>query len=306
MLEKARKHAKPFAPTALDWKSNFTAAEYKKAVTQTIEYIRTGDIFQANLSQRFDAELPKNFDAFAHYMLLRSINPAPFAGFMNFGELQISSASPERFLTVRGREVETRPIKGTRPRSPIPGVDRIYRNLLENSEKERAENTMIVDLMRNDLSKVCEPGSIDVARLCNIESFATVHHLVSTVRGVLGHGRKATDLLRACFPGGSITGAPKIRAMEIIEEMEQTRRGPYCGSMGYIGFNGAMDSNILIRTLVYEGQNVSLQAGGGIVADSVPQNEYQETLDKAEAMLRSFKTDAAEMPMNSNILATKG
>ena len=185
--------------------------------------------------------------------------------------------------------IETRPIKGTRPRRTDTKADQAERTALLNSAKDRAENTMIVDLLRNDLSKVCTADSIEVTDLCKLESFASLHHLVSTVQGRLRPDQTALDALRACFPGGSITGAPKIRAMEIIEELEPTRRGPYCGAMGYIGFDGAMDTNILIRTLVYSGRHVSLQAGGGITAESDPAREVQETLDKAAAMFRSFE-----------------
>ena len=272
----------------MDWRSNFEADEYMESVQKIIDYIHEGDIFQANLSQRFDADLPDGFDPFAHYLNMRVVNPAPFASYMNCGTIKISSASPERFLTVRDGQIETRPIKGTKPRSGSPSIDKTYREALVNSEKDRAENTMIVDLLRNDLSKTCVPNTLKVAELCKLETFASVHHLVSTIRAQLKADKTAIDVLETCFPGGSITGAPKIRAMEIIEELEPTRRGPYCGSMSYIGFNGAMDSNILIRTLVYERRHVSFQVGGGIVADSCPDSEYQETFDKAEAIFRSF------------------
>jgi len=218
---------------------------------------------------------------------------------MNCGDIRISSASPERFLTVKDTRVETRPIKGTRPHIANTALDQKYREELETSEKDRAENTMIVDLLRNDLSKVCKVKSIEVSELCKLETFANVHHLVSTVRGQLKSGKTPLDLMQACFPGGSITGAPKIRAMEIIEELEPSRRGPYCGAMGYVGFDGTMDSNILIRTLVYEGtgarQHVSFQVGGGVTADSQPEDEYQETFHKAEGLFRSFETDHHEI-----------
>jgi para-aminobenzoate synthetase component I len=279
----------PFQDAALDWQSNFEADEYTAAVEKIIAYIKAGDIFQANLAQRFEATLPPDFDAFSHYLRLREVNPAPMAAFMNCGDVKIASASPERFLSVKGRAVETRPIKGTQPRSGDPELDLKYREKLEASEKDHAENTMIVDLLRNDLSKVCTATSIEVEDLCRLESFASVHHLVSTIRGRLKSGKNALDLLRACFPGGSITGAPKIRAMEIIEELEAVRRGPYCGAMAYIGFDGTMDSAILIRTLVYQGRSVSLSAGGGITAGSDADQEYQETFDKAEAIFRSFE-----------------
>jgi len=283
--------AAPYEPTPIEWTPNFTEEEYKEQVERVRDYITAGDIFQANISQRFDAKIPGNFDPFLHYMHLRQINPAPFGAYMNLGETKISSASPERFITLRDNEVETCPIKGTRPRAARPSDDRANKESLRNSEKDNAENTMIVDLLRNDLSKSCTSESVDVTGLCKLESFSNVHHLVSTIRGELKQNKTAIDLLRDCFPGGSITGAPKIRAMEIIEEIEPTRRGAYCGSIGYIGFDGSMDSNILIRTLTYEKNNVSLQAGGGIVIDSSPQGEYLETLDKAEAILNSFSKD---------------
>ncbi len=272
----------------LEWQSNFDEQDYKGQIQKVINYIKNGDIFQANLAQRFDAKLPKGFDPFIHYLHLREVNPAPFSAFMNLGEAKISSASPERFLIVKNGEVETCPIKGTRAHVENPSKDRANKNDLNSSEKDHAENTMIVDLMRNDLSKVCAANSVEVVELCKLETFTSVHHLVSTIRANLRHNKDAIDLLRACFPGGSITGAPKIRAMEIIEELEPTRRGAYCGSIGYIGFDGNMDSNILIRTLTYENDTVSLQTGGGITADSTPDSEYQETLDKARAIINSF------------------
>ncbi len=273
----------------LDWKSNFSRQEYINTVQKIIDYIHDGDIFQANLSQRFDAQTPSDFDPFIHYLQMREVNPSPFATYMNLGNVKISSASPERFITMRDKKVETSPIKGTRPRVDDIIEDRSNKEDLLSNEKDMAENTMIVDLLRNDLSKICDPDSIDVKDLCKLESFARVHHLVSNITAKLGYDKTSIDLLRACFPGGSITGAPKIRAMEIIEELENIRRNAYCGSIGYIGFDDTMDTNILIRTLVYEDKNVSLSVGGGIVADSIPSAEYQETLDKAEAIFRSFK-----------------
>ena len=207
---------------------------------------------------------------------------------MNLGNLRISSASPERFLTVENKIVQTKPIKGTRPRLQDISEDEAQKKYLQSSEKDRAENIMIVDLLRNDLSKACTPESVIVEKLCGVETFARVHHLVSTITAKLKDECTPVDLLRDCFPGGSITGAPKIRAMEIIEALEPTQRGAYCGSIGYIGFDGTMDMNILIRTLVYNGNNVSFQAGGGITADSNPDAEYQETLDKAAGIFASF------------------
>ena len=282
--EKATPQQKP-----VSWQSGFTPDKYKKSVQKIIDYIRKGDIFQANLSQRFETILPEGFSAFDHYKNLRRVNPAPFAAYMNFGSLTLASASPERFLQVRGKQVETRPIKGTRPRLADAVLDQKMQSELLASSKDSAENIMIVDLLRNDLSKVCADDSVEVPELCKLESFARVHHLVSTVTGTLRDDKTPLDLLEACFPGGSVTGAPKVRAMEIIEELEPVRRGPYCGSMGYAGFNGTMDSNIAIRTLVYEGRKACFNVGGGIVADSNPAAEYQETLDKAAGVFSSFE-----------------
>lgn len=290
-----------FTGVDLKWKRNFTESDYKQQIQKTIDYIKAGDIFQANISQRFDAKLPKDFDAFAHYLRLRKINPAPFSAFMNCGnELKISSASPERFLTVKDRMVETKPIKGTRPRNQDPEIDERNRCALQASIKDNAENTMIVDLLRNDLSKNCLSNSVRVTELCKVESFASVHHLVSTIRGTLKKDASALNLLKDCFPGGSITGAPKIRAMEIIEEIEPSHRGPYCGSIAYIGFDCNMDSSILIRTLVFDKNSVSLQAGGGITAESDPEEEYQETLHKARALIASFKPNRTVLNTDVN------
>lgn len=275
-------------PQPLAWQSDHTKRTYAESVRRVLDYIRAGDIFQANLSQQFEAALPPGFNPFAHYCRLREINPAPFAAYMNLGAMAVSSASPERFLKVSGRKVETRPIKGTRPSHDDPHIDMLYRNDLQNNEKDRAENAMIVDLLRNDLSKVCEDHSVDVPELCAVESYPGLHHLVSAVTATLRADQSGADLMRACFPGGSITGCPKIRAMEIIEELEARRRGPYCGSIGFIGYDGAMDSSILIRTLVYENGRVSFHVGGGVVADSDPEREYRETLDKARLLFKSF------------------
>ncbi len=274
---------------ALPWQAEESRAAYTKKIRDVMELIRAGDIFQANLSQRFTAALPQDFDCFAHYLTLRSVSPAPFGGYMNAGRIRISSASPEQFLRVRGTQVETRPIKGTRPRLPDEMADAAMRQDLKNSAKDQAENVMIVDLLRSDLSQVCTDDSVDVTALCALESFASVHHLVSCVEGILKNGCDALDVLGACFPGGSITGAPKIRAMEIIQQMEGQPRGPYCGSFIAIGFDGAMDSNILIRSIVYDGRTASLNAGGGITLQSDPDAEYDETMTKAAAILKSFE-----------------
>ncbi len=272
----------------LNWSSNFDEDSYCEAVQKTIDYIYAGDIFQANLSQCFTAPRPENLDPFIHYCHMREVNPAPFACYMNIGDIKISSVSPERFITINDGLIETCPVKGTKPRSDNIVEDKNNKKELLESEKERAENTMIVDLLRNDLSKICIPDSVEVTRLCELESFASVHHLVSTVQARLAKNKTPVDVLRACFPGGSITGAPKIRAMEIIGELETIDRGAYCGSIGYIGFDGSMDTNILIRTLTYDDDTITLQAGGGVVAESAPKTEYQETLDKASAIFQSF------------------
>jgi para-aminobenzoate synthetase component I len=266
--------------------SNFSKDGYLEAVQRAIDYIYAGDVFQVNLSQRL--LVPAEDNTVALYGRLRRCNPAPFAGYFDLGDFQIVSASPERFLRVSGREVETRPIKGTRPRTGDPAVDRAAEDDLLASAKDRAENVMIVDLMRNDLARVCEPRSVRVGQLCGVEPYQHVLHLVSSVHGRLRDGRSPVDLLRAAFPGGSVTGAPKIRAMEIIAELEPTARGAYCGSLGYLGFDGSTDLSILIRTITAGRGWWQFPVGGGIVADSVPENEYEETWHKAEGLLRAL------------------
>lgn len=268
--------------------SNFTRAEYCDSVQKVKEAILAGDIFEANISQRFRALLPGHLSPFDLYYRLRELNPAPFSAYVNLGETVLVSASPERFLKLTDKQVETRPIKGTRSRGDTEASDlQLAQELLE-SEKDYAENVMIVDLLRNDLSRVCEDHSVQVPQLCGLESYATVHHLVSVVTGQLQQQLNAVDLLQATFPGGSITGAPKIRAMEIIAEIEPTRRGPYCGSIGYIGFNGDMDTSITIRTYAIKNNVVTFQAGGAVVVDSDPLTEYEETLTKANALKRAL------------------
>jgi len=271
--------------------SNLTRDAYAAAFARIQHYIREGDCYQVNLAQRFAAQATG--DPWLAYQRLRVLNPAPYAAYLSTPYAQVLSVSPERFLKVEGRNVETRPIKGTRPRAGHPRLDAELAERLRASEKDRAENVMIVDLLRNDLAKNCLPGSVQVPKLFDVESFPTVHHLVSTVTGVLRPGRDALDVLRGSFPGGSITGAPKLRAMQIIEELEPHRRGVYCGAIGYIGFDGAMDVNIAIRTLVYSREVIRFWAGGGIVADSRLEDEYQETFDKAAAMLKLMQQTAA-------------
>jgi para-aminobenzoate synthetase component 1 len=267
--------------------SNFSRAAYLRAVRRAIDYVHAGDCYQVNLSQRLlhRATIPP----LQLYDRLRRRNPAPFAGYFDLGDFVIASASPERFMRVEGNAVETRPIKGTRPRGTTPAADAQQWRALLQSAKDRAENVMIVDLLRNDLGRVCAYGSVHVEALCRLESYPTVHHLVSEVRGRLRPGMGPVDLLQAAFPGGSVTGAPKVRAMEIIAELEPTARGPYCGSLGYIGFDGSMDTNILIRTFTIGKGWIQFPVGGGIVADSTPEDEYAETLHKAEGLLRALQ-----------------
>lgn len=275
------KTIKPAHNKTLHWQPQINEQDYLNDIQKVIDYIYAGEIYQANLSRRFDAESPSNFSPQEHYFKLREINSAPYSAFMNFKDMQLSCCSPEQFLSINNNIVTTRPIKGTLSSSQSP-------NILLSSEKDIAENIMIVDLLRNDLSKVCDFHSVQTPQICALETFEGLHHLVSTITGTLQDNIKPLDVLRACFPGGSITGAPKIRAMQIIEELETTQRGPYCGAMGYIGFNGNMDSNIIIRTLIYKNNRAYLQTGSGIVSDSNVKNELQETLDKAQKIFESF------------------
>ena len=263
--------------------SNMDKLAYTKAFDRIKKYLKEGDCYQVNLAQRFVAECEGN--PWTAYLLLRELNAAPFSAYLNLPDVQILSSSPERFLKLTQGLVETKPIKGTRPRKLDDVEDQAEIKSLENSHKDKAENLMIVDLLRNDISKTCKKSSVKVPVIFNVESYATVHHLVSTVTGILAEDQQALDLLKSCFPGGSITGAPKIRAMEIIEELEPNRRGVYCGAIGYMGFNGNMDTNIAIRTLVHSKNTIRCWAGGGIVNDSVVDDEYQESFDKAAAML---------------------
>ena len=292
----ARPTSTPIAPSypveggwwdpRLEVRSSFTHAGYLDAVTRVRDYILAGDIFQTNLSQRFEAPLTES--PWDLYLRMRLRNAAPFAAFFETPEVSVVSASPERFLRVDGSgHVETRPIKGTMPRGFGPEHDGALGQALSESAKDRAENLMIVDLMRNDLSRVCSPGTVRVPELFALEHYATVHHLVSTVVGQLAPGNDALDLLRAAFPGGSITGAPKVRAMEIIAELEPSQRSVYCGSLGYCSVTGALDTSIAIRTVIAPAGRgrVFFSAGGGIVADSDPEQEYRETLHKARGMI---------------------
>lgn len=278
-----------FEPAA--FRSNFTREQYLRTVERVIEYIRAGDIFQANLSQQLEADFPGT--AMQLFLSVRESNAAPFSGLLQADDFAVVSASPERFLRVSGgRFVETRPIKGTRRRHRFPLADLYTTEDLVTSEKDRAENVMIVDLLRNDLSRVCLPGTVKVTGVCEVEVFETVQHLVSTVVGELRSNCDLWDLLSACFPGGSITGAPKIRAMQIITELERCERGPYCGSLFCLGPGGNFDSSILIRTFLLRSGVAQFPAGGGVVADSDPAAEYEETLHKASGMLKSLSRHA--------------
>ncbi|RZF79823.1 aminodeoxychorismate synthase component I [Pseudoalteromonas sp. CO325X] len=278
----AAANAGKFALTS-DWASNMSQAQYADKFTKIQDYLRSGDCYQINLAQRFSATYQGC--EWQAYRRLRSHNSAPFSAFMRLPQGCILSISPERFIEVHHNQVESKPIKGTLPRSSDPKKDEALAAQLASSPKDRAENVMIVDLLRNDLGKVAKPGSVHVPSLFAIESFPAVHHLVSTVQSQLAEGKTALDQLKAAFPGGSITGAPKIRAMEIIEELEPHRRSAYCGSIGYISACGDMDTSITIRTLVAKDNTLHCWAGGGIVADSDVASEYQETYDKVNKIL---------------------
>lgn len=262
--------------------SNFEKQAYLEALSTLRNFIRTGDIYQANLTQRFHTTMQQS--PIQAYYKLRQVNPAPFAAFMPIEEGALLSSSPERFISLRNRKLETRPIKGTRPRGETPEADEVFKNELLQSEKDQSELLMIVDLERNDLSKVAEVGTVKVPELMVLESYPTVHHLVATVQATLKEGLNAIDVIRHTFPGGSITGAPKIRAMEVIEVLEPTQRSVYTGSIGYLCVSGDMDLNIVIRTIIVKGDDAYFQAGGGITWDSVEEEEYEESLQKAKAI----------------------
>jgi para-aminobenzoate synthetase component 1 len=269
--------------------SNFTREQFENAIRRGIEYVHAGDCFQVNLAQRL--VFPQTEHPWLTYDRLRCRNPAPFAAYFDLGDYVLASASPERFIRIHRGEVETHPIKGTRPRGQTLEEDTARAEELLRSPKDRAENVMIVDLLRNDLGRVCRYGTVRVEAVCRLESYRTVHHLVSEVRGLLRPDLTAVDLLRGAFPGGSVTGAPKVRAMEIIAELEPTARGAYCGSLGWIGFDGGFDSNILIRTFTIGRGWMQFPVGGGIVADSEPSSEYLETLTKAAGLLRALPSE---------------
>lgn len=275
-----------------EWQANLSRAGYGERFRRVQAYLRSGDCYQINLTQRFSA--PYQGSEWQAFTRLNASNRAPFSAFLRLPQQAVLSVSPERFLWLEQQQIQTRPIKGTLPRLADPEADARQAARLAASEKDRAENLMIVDLLRNDIGRVAEPGSVRVPELFVVEPFPAVHHLVSTITARLPDGRHATDLLRACFPGGSITGAPKVRAMEIIEELEPQRRNAYCGSIGYLSLCGAMDTNITIRTLLAEQGRLYCWAGGGIVADSDEQAEYQETFDKVARILPQLRDHARQ------------
>lgn len=268
-------------------KFEMSMEHYMDIARRAKEYIAAGDIFQANLSQRISADIGDT-DPWEIYKVLRRINPSPFAAYADFGSYQIASSSPERLVKVVGGVIETRPIAGTRPRGKDLDEDELMRSELLLNEKERAEHIMLIDLERNDIGRVAEYGSVAVDELMITEDYSHVMHIVSNVKGIIARGKSCFDLVKAAFPGGTITGVPKVRCMEIIDELEPVARGPYTGSLGYIGYSGNMDLNIIIRTFVIKDRRAYVQAGAGIVADSDPEREYHETMKKAEALLRTL------------------
>lgn len=276
---------KEVTPTKL--KSNFTKKDFENSVEKVRQYIKNGDIYQANLTQRFSGKT--TLSSYELYRDLRKVSPAPFGAYLNFDDFNILSNSPERFIKCMDKKLETRPIKGTRPRGKNKEEDLKLQEELRNSEKDKAELLMIVDLERNDIGRISKIGSVKVPELFVIEPYANVNHLVATVVGELDDDKDAVDAIKATFPGGSITGAPKIRAMEIIDELEPTQRNAYTGSIGYIGFNGDMDLNIAIRTVIKKEEDVYFQVGGGMTWGSDPREEYQETLDKAQSIMKALR-----------------
>ena len=282
--------ATEIAPETIPPESNMTPQQFMSSVERAKEYIAAGDAIQVVLSQRLSR--PLSADPFDVYRALRSLNPSPYMYYLNYGDLKIIGSSPERLVSEEDGEVITRPIAGSRPRGATPQEDEALCAELLRDEKERAEHIMLVDLGRNDIGRVCESGTVEVNTLMSVERYSHVSHMVSNVRGRLAEGKDQFDVLRACFPAGTVSGAPKIRAMEIIDELEPTRRGPYAGAIGYFSYGGNMDTAITIRTIVVKNDIAYVQVGAGIVADSVPEREYQETMNKAMALLRAL--DIAE------------
>ncbi|MEA3489865.1 MAG: aminodeoxychorismate synthase component I [Candidatus Omnitrophota bacterium] len=280
--------ASGYEPSRPRFESNFTKAGYIRAIEKALEHIRAGDIYQACLSQRFKTEWP--LTPYELYFKLNSINPAPFSAYLNFGDAPVISSSPELFLRRRGNSVETRPMKGTRPRGSTPEEDIMFKKELEKSRKDISELLMIVDLERNDLGKISVPGSVKVVEHRRIEPYPAVFQTIAVIKAEPVSGIDNIDIIKAAFPGGSISGCPKIRAMEILDELEPTARNVYTGAIGYISFHDTMDLNIAIRTMIVKGKDIYFQAGGGIVADSDPESEYEETLVKARALMESLSS----------------
>jgi len=288
-LQRALSSITEHAPTNtqnIEWHSNINDQDYCTKIEQILNHINQGNVYQVNLTRQFFASRPDGFHPFTHYKKLRAINAAPFGAYMNLGTHHILSSSPERFISIRHGIIETRPIKGTLHASQAP-------DLLYNDPKERAENIMVVDLLRNDISKASKTGSVKVTKLCDIETFEGLHHMVSTIQSTLDTGSTPFDLLQKTLPGGSITGTPKIAAMQLIKQLEPQPRYIYCGCLGYIGFDTphgySMDTNIAIRTLVIDKKQISFGVGGGIVSDSIPDKELEETYLKAQKIFDSFK-----------------
>ncbi len=273
---------------AVTFTSAYTKSAYMNAVNEMRSFIREGDIYIANMTHTFNAKTDR--EGFDIYNVLRHLNPAPFAAYMPLDGFEVLCSSPERFIRIKDMVVETRPIKGTRPRGKTPEEDEANAQELRDSEKDKSELLMVVDLERNDLSKICEPHTVEVTELFEIESYATVHHLVSTIVGRLAEGKDSVDCMKACFPGGSITGTPKIRAMEVIELLEMSKRNIYTGCIGYFGYDGSADFNIVIRTILKKENQLFIGVGGGITWESDAEAEYMETLDKAEALFRAVST----------------
>jgi len=286
-IEGKTKKLTDHAPKNITFRSNYTYPAYKKAVHSCKEYVRAGDAFQIKISQRFESNIED--DAFEIYKRLKKINPSPYAAFLNFEDCTLVSCSPEHLVKVENNEIETRPIGGTYPRGKNAQQDREILQRFRKDEKERSEHLMLIDLERNDLGRVCAYGSVKVDEKMTIEKYSHLMHIVTNIKGKLQRNKDIFDVLRALFPGGTITGCPKIRAMEIIDEIEPVARGPYTGSIGFMNFSNEMDLNIIIRTLILKGKKGYVQVGGGIVADSNPKKEYQETIHKAEALFEAIK-----------------
>ncbi len=281
-------------PTETVARPDLDADAYRVAIAEAQRRLRAGDAYELCLTNRFAVEIGDDADPLDLYLELRKANPAPRAGYLRFGDAALLSASPERFLGIDpDRRVVTSPIKGTRPRGSDPASDRVLRDELRSSAKERAENVMIVDVLRNDLGRVCGFGSIEVDRLAEVETFARIHQLVSTISGRLAPGCDAVDCVEACFPGGSMTGAPKLKAMEIIDSLESSARGPYSGAFGWFGLDGQVDLSIVIRSIVLGGGDASVGAGGAITIDSDPEEEYEEMLLKARPLLAILGAELA-------------